>query len=106
MTVVIRGGAGGVDALRDALRRDGTWSVISQPGLGFETLAASVRNNQLRTTTVRAILAVGGTLVPDLSGDGPPYHCELSGLTPEQLDSILKPAERNPVPLTKRWMPR
>src|SRR3990170_2272217 len=85
--------------LRDTLRRDGSWSVISQPGLRFEVLASSVRNNQVRRTTAGAIMELGGSLIADRSGDAPPYHCHLSGLTPEQLDSILEPPERNPVPV-------
>lgn len=105
-TVVIRGGVGGADALRDTLRRDGSWSVISQPGLRFEVLASSVRNNQIRRTTAGAVMELGGSLIADRSGDAPPYHCHLSGLTPEQLDSILEPPERNPVPVHRRWMPR
>src|SRR3972149_7941327 len=52
------------------------------------------------------IMELGGSLIADRSGDAPPYHCHLSGLTPGQLESILEPPERNPVPVHRRWMPR
>jgi hypothetical protein len=105
-TIVIRGGVGGVEALREALHGQGGWSVVAGPGLSLYALAGSVRNNQLRRTTVAAVLALGGSVTVDLTGDAPPYHCDLTGLTPKQLDSILEPTEPNPVPLEERWKRR
>jgi len=73
-------------------------------GLGIHSgLAASVRNNQLRRTTVKVVLEAGGRLVPTYDDEGPPNHCDLFGLTAEKLDSILSASEPNPVPKEERW---
>jgi len=102
-TIVLRGGLGGVEELRDTVQRDGSWSVRSRPFVPFRFLAGSVRNGHVRWVTLADVLAVDGTIVPtDRAGD-PPYHCELAGLTPEQFDSILGPPEPNPVPTSDRW---
>jgi hypothetical protein len=77
--------------------------VVSRPGARFEELAASVRNNKVRRTTVEAILGAGGWLVPTNAEGEPPNHCNLFGLTPEMLDHILGPSEPNPVPKDERW---
>ncbi len=102
-TLIVRGGIGGVDELRETVRRDGSWSVRARPFVPFRFLAGSVRNNWVRRTTVGQARAMGVRLIPtDLPGY-PPYHCELLGLTPEDFDSILGPPERNPVPQSDRW---
>ena len=102
-TVVLRGGLGGVEELRETVRRDGSWSVRSRPFVPLRFLAGSVRNGHIRWATLAAVIACGGTVVPtDREGD-PPYHCELAGLTPEQFDSILGQPELNPVPTSDRW---
>ena len=102
-TIVVRGGVNALEELRDALQASGGISVISRPGVPFEKLAASVRNNQVRRTTVRAVLDAGGQLVPTFGSDEPPDHCDLFGLTAEKLDSILSASEPNPVPKDERW---
>lgn len=105
-TIIVRGGVGGVADLRKTVASDGCWSVRSRPGVGFRSLAGAVPNNQVRRTTVEAALALGATLVPTDDPDDPPYHCDLSGLTPEQFDSILGAPESNPVPRDERKMTR
>lgn len=45
----------------------------------------------------------GGWLVPTDDPGEPPNHCNLFGLTAEQLDSILWQPELNPVPREQRW---
>ena len=102
-TLVVRGGRRDVEHLTRVMARDGTWSVMSQPGVTFEGFAASVRNGIVRRTSVRAVHDAGGTLVPSRTGDAPPYHCDLSGLTAAALDAILEPEEPNPVPASSRW---
>lgn len=102
-TIVVRGGVNKLEELQAAVQVGGGISVVSRPNLSFATLAASVRNNQVRRTTVRSVLAAGGTLVPTFEPDEPPNHCNLFGLTAEALDSILGPAEPNPVPIDRRW---
>jgi len=102
-TVVVRcGSAEGVWELAERLSRDGSWSVFTGSGVPFSELARSCRNNQVRRTTVQAVLAAGGSLRPSA---GPPHHHDLWGLTPEQFDAILSPPEANPVPKEDRWMP-
>jgi hypothetical protein len=102
-TVVVRGGVNLLEEIKSALQRFGGFSVVSWPDVAFIDLAASVRNNQLRRTTVKQVLDAGGWLIPT-DGDGePPNHCNLFGLTAEDLDSILSEPEVNPVPKDKRW---
>ena len=102
-TVVVRcGSAQGVHELTERLSRDGSWSVFTGAGVEFLELARSCRNNQVRRTTVGAILNAGGSLRPSA---GPPHHHDLYGLTPQQFDAILGPSEPNPVPKSDRWTP-
>ncbi len=102
-TIVVRGGVNSLEELRDAVQKTGGVSVVSRPNMSFEDLAASVRNNQVRRTSVRRVIAAGGYLVPTFEPDDPPNHCNLFGLTAEQLDTILSKPELNPVPKEKRW---
>ena len=102
-TIVVRcGRAQGIQELAERLSRDGSWSVFAGAGVPFSELARSCRNNQVRRTTVGAVLSAGGSL--RLSA-GPPYHCDLHGLTPRQFDAILSVPEPNPVPKPDRWQP-
>jgi hypothetical protein len=102
-TIVVRCGSQGPRELADRLSRDGSWSVFTGPGVPLSELAHSCRNNQIRRTTVHAVLAAGGSL---RQSPGPPYHHDLLGLTPEQFDAILSVPESNPVPKPGRWTPR
>ena len=102
-TGVVRGGVNTLEEIRNAIQRSGGFSVVSCPDRAFEELAASVRNNRVRRTTVGMVLAAGGWLVPTDEPDEPPCHCNLYGLTAEQLDSILWEPQLNPVPTEKRW---
>lgn len=102
-TIVIRGGVNTLEELGTAVLLGGAISVVPRPNLSFEVLAASVRNNQVRRTTVGRVLAAGGTLVPTPGPNESPNHCNLYGLTAEQLDTILSRAEPNPVPKEDRW---
>lgn len=62
-TIVVRcGSIQGDRELAERLSRDGSWSVFTGPGVPFTELARSCRNNQVRRTTVEAILAAGGSL--------------------------------------------
>ena len=102
-TMVVRcGSVQGTRDLADRLSRDGSWSVFTGPGVSLWELARSCRNNQVRRTTVEAVLAAGGALRPS---PGPPHHQDLFGLTPEQFDAILSAPEPNPVPRPDRWTP-
>ena len=63
-TVVVRGGVNLLEEIKSALQRSGGFSVVSCPDVACTELAASVRNNQLRRTTVKQVLDAGGWLVP------------------------------------------
>ena len=102
-TAVVRGGVNLLDEIKSALQRSGGFSVISCPDVAFTELAASVRNNRLRRTTVKWVLDAGGWLIPTDGVGEPPNHCNLFGLTAEDLDSILSEPEVNPVPKEERW---
>lgn len=102
-TIVVRcGSAQGVHELAERLSRDGSWSVFTGAGVPFSELVRSCRNNQVRRTTVGAILTRVGR-----SGHRPvlPHHHDLYGLPPQQFDAILSVAEPNPVPKSDRWKP-
>ena len=107
-TIVVRcGSAQGVHELAERLSRDGSWSVFTGAGVPFPELVRSCRNNQVRRTTVGAILTAGGSLRPS---SGRPHHHDLYnhdlyGLTPQQFDAILGLAEPNPVQKPDRWTP-
>ena len=102
-SIVVRcGSAQGVHELAERLSRDGTWSVFTDAGVPFPELVRSCRNNQVRRTTVLAILKAGGSLRPS---SGPPHHHDLYGLTPQQFDAILGLPEPNPVQKPDRWKP-
>lgn len=102
-TIVVRcGGVQGVRDLAERLSRDGSWSVFTGPGVPFLELARSCRNNQIRRTTVEAVLAAGGCLRPS---SGPPHHHDPCGLTAQRFDAILSLPEPNPVPKPGRWSP-
>lgn len=100
--IVRCGSAQGVRDFTERLSRDGAWSVFTGPGVPLLELARSCRNNQIRRTTVEAILDAGGTL---RRSPGPPFHHDLYGLTPQQFDAILSGPEPNPVPKPGRWTP-
>jgi hypothetical protein len=59
--------------------------------------------DEIRRTTVRQVHDAGGWLIATRESDEPPNHCNLFGLTAEELDSILSEPEINPVPNEKRW---
>ena len=102
-TIVVRcGSAQGVHELAERLSRDGSWSVFTGAGVPFSELVRSCRNNQVRRTTVGAILKAGGSLRPS---SGPPHHHDLYGLTPQEFDAILGLPEPNPIPKQDRWEP-
>ena len=102
-TIIVRcGSVQGARELAERLSRDGSWSVFTGPGVPFSELARSCRNNQVRRTTVQAVLATDGSLRPS---SGPPHHHDLYGLTPQQFDAILGLPEPNPVPKPDRWTP-
>jgi hypothetical protein len=64
-TIVVRcGSARGVQELAERLSRNGARSVFTGVGVPFAELVRSCRNNQVRRTTVDAILEAGGTLRP------------------------------------------
>ena len=102
-TVIVRGGTGSIADLRDRLARDGSWSVFAAPGVPLDRLARSVRNSQVRMTTLGILRAAGGSIGPTA---GPPHHCDLWGLTAEQFDAILGRPVPNPILTEARWTPR
>jgi len=51
--------------------------------------------NQIGVTTVGAIRAAGGDVVPAPTRTNP-YHALLRGLTPEQASQLFRPTQKNP----------
>jgi hypothetical protein len=73
-------------------------SVNSGAGLSVEELTApmvqtgypGIPNKQIGVTTVGAIRAAGGEVVPSPTKTNP-HHATLSGLTPEQASDLFRP---------------
>ncbi len=78
-------------------------SVNSAPGMSVERLTASVPstgypgilNNQVGVTTVGAVRACGGDVVPSPTRTNA-HHATLGGLTPEQASGLFRPTVPNP----------
>src|SRR5437868_1617863 len=78
-------------------------SVNSVPGLSLVDLTVpdprtgypGIPNNQVGATTVGAIRASGGNVVPSPTPRNP-HHATLSGLTPEQASKLFRPTIPNP----------
>ena len=102
-TIVVRGGRRDVGHLANVMTRDGSWSVVAEPGLSFRALCASVRHGTVRQTTLGQVREAGGSLIGSHGFGAPPYHCDLVGLTAVGFEAILSPEERNPIPAPERW---
>jgi hypothetical protein len=74
--------------------------VESKPGACLAELCKNVPNNNVGVTTVGEVRAAGGDVIPT-SGRSP-NHATLTGLTPEQTSTLLRPARPNPVPKKER----
>jgi hypothetical protein len=78
-------------------------SVNAAPGLSVKELTApdaqtgypGIPHNQVGVTTVGKVRALGGDVVPTPRKRNP-NHASLSGLTPEQASSLLRPTMKNP----------
>jgi hypothetical protein len=78
-------------------------SVNAAPGLSVQELTApnpdtgylGLPHNQIGVTTVGAIRAVGGDVVPSPRLTNP-YHATVSGLMPEQASQLFRPTIKNP----------
>jgi hypothetical protein len=78
-------------------------SVNAAPGLSVQELTTpnpdtgypGIPHNQIGVTTVGAIRAAGGDVVPSPTRTNP-YHATVSGLTPEQASQLFRPTIRNP----------
>ena len=78
-------------------------SVNSSPEATIEALTApnpqtgypGILHTQIGVTTVGAVRAAGGDVVPAPTKPNP-YHALLSGLTPEQASVLFQPTMKNP----------
>jgi len=100
--LVCRGGActadrfaGGAGVTIDAAGRLAGVSVNSALGRTVEELTASIPNKQVGVTTVGAIRAAGGDVIP-APGPNSPFHCQLYGITPVQAERLFTPTRQNP----------
>ena len=103
---VVRGGLCSADRFRhgsgvsvDRTGRLHGISVQSSPGATIERLSQRrwVPQNQMGVTTVRAVIAAGGSVSPRPS-PGNPYHATLSGLSATMAEQLFTPPVRNPNP--------
>ena len=97
-TLVVRGGRNLPEDLRRGIRTHPSGvtgaSVECAEGMSVEALAAAVPHGQVGVTTVGAVRAAGGDVVPT-SGRSP-HHATLIGLSPEQASRLLTPTVANP----------
>jgi hypothetical protein len=108
--LVVRGGqnlpenfAQGSGVVVDAAGQLQGVSVNSAAGLSIPELTApnsqtgypGILNNQVGVTTVGAIRAAGGDVVPSPTRTNA-NHATLSGLTPEQASKLFRPTIKNP----------
>jgi hypothetical protein len=78
-------------------------SVNAAPGVSVQELTApnlhtgypGILHNHVGVTTVGAIRAAGGDVIPSPTRTNP-YHATLSGLTPEQASQLFRPTVKNP----------
>jgi hypothetical protein len=78
-------------------------SVNSAPDRSLEQLTApdpktgypGIPHNQVGVTTVGAIRAAGGDVVPSPTKSNP-HHATLSGITPKQAGELFRPTVKNP----------
>ena len=78
-------------------------SVNCAPGLSVQELTApnpdtgypGIPHNQVGVTTVAAIRAAGGDVVPSPTRTNP-HHATVSGLTPERASQLFRPTTKNP----------
>ncbi len=99
-TYVVRGGTNTLEQFeKQAVDEEGLLqqvSVNSAPGQSVEELARPLaRYGQIGVTTLDEVEAAGGKVVADpLPGN--PFHCLLSGITPEQACGLFTPTIPNP----------
>jgi hypothetical protein len=78
-------------------------SVNAAPGISVQELTApnphtgypGIPHNHIGVTTVGAIRAAGGDVIPSPTRTNS-YHATLSGLTPEQASRLFRPTVKNP----------
>lgn len=70
-------------------------SVEALTGANTATGYPGLPHNQIGVTTVGAIRAAGGDVVPS-PRKGNPTHATLRGITPEQASQLFRPTVRNP----------
>jgi hypothetical protein len=78
-------------------------SVNSAPGRVVQELTApdprtgypGIPHQQVGVTTVGAVRAAGGDVVPSPTRTNP-HHATLGGLTPEQASQLFRPTVKNP----------
>ncbi|MBD2491564.1 flavoredoxin [Aulosira sp. FACHB-615] len=69
-------------------------SVESAIGLSIEQLAATIPHGQIGVTSVGAVRALGGDVIRTSGRSS--SHATLTGLTPQQISSLLTPTIANP----------
>jgi hypothetical protein len=69
-------------------------SVESAIGLTIEQLAAKIPHGQIGVTSVGTVRALGGDVIRTSGRSA--YHATLTGLTPQQISSLLTPTITNP----------
>jgi hypothetical protein len=95
---VVRGGRNEAEDLRRGTARHPSGivgvSVESAPGLSVTQLASLIPHRRIGVTTVGAVRAAGGDVIPT-SGRSP-NHATLTGVGPDEATRLLTPTVPNP----------
>ena len=99
-TIVVRGGIRGPEALQEEYEAEGSFSVQADPGAAFVELCRCLPWGKVRRTTLQRLRALRGRIIESHGPDN--YHCDVVGIDGGTFDSLLEPAEDNPVPRAER----
>ncbi|MDH3601647.1 MAG: flavoredoxin [Candidatus Tectomicrobia bacterium] len=70
-------------------------SANSAPEKTLADLTVTIPNQQIGVTTIGAVRAAGGCVLPQPTARNPD-HCVMSGLTPEEAERLFTPTVQNP----------
>ena len=85
----------GAGVTLDAAGRLRGVSVNSAPHTDLRQLAATLPHRRVGVSTHQDIAALGGVVIPAPTPNNP-YHCTMSGITPQEAEALFTPTHPNP----------
>ena len=100
--LVVRGGVNTIELLKtgsgvtvDTASNLHGLSVNSAPGKTVAELAVGMPNRQIGVTSVGAVRAAGGEVIPHPTVQNP-YHCQIEDISADAIHILLNPPDLNP----------